>query len=466
MRVINKVVLIGGVAYAYAHPDLSNNATGVDTDAAATPCPYSDVWFDFESTEENDNGGLDDTEGAQQGAIEQRSSSVLKGSASNNTVSTMELRRNNTPVKKKRTFRRNGNKKKQSSAGSSPNIYLPNADPSTGTQASRNQDQIVDKEVRNGKCFTTAMYNAIDADVMRIKNNISDIKQRGSFLGGLLRLVAHDAMDFDPNRTPRMGADGCYDPNHPNNAGLENVWSSGSALMQVYDQKYSQLSIADFWVACANAAIRQSSIGQQLDMKDSFRWGRKDAVSCNGQGNRLPSTRGCSQTEDVFLNRMGMTWEDAVALMGGHTLGHGNRDNSGHHGTWAPNNSEATVFDKKYYEQLFMNNWRVSGFGNTQDWRTGNPGNDRMMLNTDICLAYNIDSGFACCTTGNFQCRQCPRYTSNSPRKAAERAVLKMLGGVPGNTNNDPFYESFERAWNKMTSVGQSDLMPLSTECE
>ena len=29
------------------------------------------------------------------------------------------------------------------------------------------------------------------------------------------------------------------------------------------------------------------------------------------------------KVEDVFLNRMGLTWTDAVALLGGHTIGRG-----------------------------------------------------------------------------------------------------------------------------------------------
>jgi len=510
MRAINAVILISSAAnLAYAHPELQKIASDTDTDAATTPCPFAEIL----------NGdGLDDiasNEENSQQADEQPSPLVLKGSSRSKTLSTMELSRNNAPVKKKRVSAATtrGRKLKKKSSSGTPNIYLPsgvtNANQGriqdqkkksssgtpniyfpngvTSTNQGRNQDQnggggarskqpknpsrnqntsSEGRNFRSGMCFTTAMYDDIDFDIWTIQNGITDLRQRGKFLGGLLRLAAHDAMDFSPGADNRMGADGCYDPNHPNNAGLELVWSDQSALKQLYMQKYRHISRADFWIACANAVIRQTSIGQQLDMKNTFRWGRQDSDFCIGQADRLPLTSGCSQTENVFLNRMKMSWEDAVALMGAHTLGHGDRGDSGHQGTWVSSNSEATVFDKGYYVEIFRNNWRMSGQGNTQDWTTGTYPDNRLMLNTDICLAYNIDSGSPCCTKGNnIDCMRCSRYAFDSPRKAAEEAVLKMLGGPPGNTNNDPFYASFQVAWNKMTTVGQNNLIPLSTEC-
>ena len=38
--------------------------------------------------------------------------------------------------------------------------------------------------------------------------------------------------------------------------------------------------------------------------------------------------------EGVFINRMGLTWTDTVALMGAHTLGRGDKDFTGHDGTF------------------------------------------------------------------------------------------------------------------------------------
>ena len=448
MRAINNVVLLicsaVSLGLAYAHPDLQQNATDANP-VPPTPCPFveifnEEIFDDVESIEESD-------------------------------LHSMNIDENEQP-----TQLRGHNAMSQSSNGN-PNVHPSDAIMNTNVkQYGRNQNQHVRGRGQNNKgqqvasqrrntrvrCFTTDMYDEIDRDIWMIQNSIANTRQRGSFLGGLLRLVAHDAMDYDPFTSNPMGVDGCFDPNHPNNRGLESIWSDRSQLKQLYELKYSHISRADFWVASANAAVRQTSIGHQLNMKNNFRWGRTDTDTCTSQGDRLPSTRGCSETEDVFIRRMGMTWENAVSLMGAHTLGHGNARNSGHQGTWSDSALSATVFDKKYYEQIFMNNWSFSR--RSRDWRTSNSADDRMMLNNDICLAYDIDGSNTCCTTGTSQCRQCPRYRSNHPRKEAERAVLKMLGGAPGNQNNAPFYESFREAWNKMTTAGQDTLHPLTTE--
>lgn len=446
MRAIITVVLLicSAVNLAQAHPDLQKNAT--DSNAAPTPCPFVDIFDDesfddVESIEESDLHSIDENEQPKQ---LRGHTAISQSSNDNSNIHTPNASIMNSNVNQ------SGTSQKHNVRG----------------RVQNNKGQQLASQRRNTqvRCFTTDMYDEIDRDIWMIQHSIADVRQRGSFLGGLLRLVAHDAMDYDPFTSNPMGADGCFNPSHPNNRGLENIWSDQSQLKQLYEVKHSHISRADFWVAAANAVIRQTSIGHRLNMKNSFRWGRKDNDMCLRQGARLPSTQGCSETEDVFIRRMGMTWENAVAIMGGHTLGHGNARNSGHQGTWSDSALAATVFDKKYYEQIFMNNWRRSGQGRSQDWRTSNAADDRMLLNTDVCLAYDIDDGNACCTTGTFQCTQCPRYASNHPRKEAERAILKMLGGAPGNQNNAPFYESFSEAWHIMTTAGQDNLFPLSTE--
>ena len=105
-------------------------------------------------------------------------------------------------------------------------------------------------------------------------------------------------------------------------------------LAQLYDGKYGRLNIGrtDFWIAAANAVIRQTSVDNALDTRDSFLWGRQDRALCPDAGNRLPTPHGCQATEDAMRRRMGLTRREVVALMGSHTLGRGDRSVSGRGG--------------------------------------------------------------------------------------------------------------------------------------
>ena len=166
-----------------------------------------------------------------------------------------------------------------------------------------------------------------------------------SFLGGIVRLVAHDFMDFDINDTTnQMGSDGCIDMEHPDNSGLpQDVWcDDGCPLTQVYINNFSHISKADFWIAAANAVIRLAS-NNELDLKNTYVSGRADADSCVDQGLRLPPATGCDAVEGVFVERLGLTRTDAVALLGAHTIGRGNQDFSGHHGIWVDTEAQSVV---------------------------------------------------------------------------------------------------------------------------
>lgn len=329
----------------------------------------------------------------------------------------------------------------------------------------------------SSSCFSIDAYNSIDDDIIIIKNNIPTDRERSHFLGGIVRMAAHDFMDYDQNDPSNpMGMDGCYDQDDPSNKGLETIWCQTCELRILYRDKYSHLSRSDFWVASANAVIRQTSIDNLLDLRDTFLWGRKDSDTCPGSGDRLPETSGCDQVEDVFLRRMGLTWTDTVALLGAHTLGRGDIRFSGHDGTWSSSDKEAQVFDKQYYEAFFTETWRPRNMGqDTQDWRSGFSGG-RLMLNTDMCLVFDINEyverNIPCCT-GQDQCfdveavmGRCPMYASLSQRSSATEAVREMLGGSLISKNNAPFYNAFAKAWGKATTLGMDEgLSSLVNSC-
>lgn len=152
---------------------------------------------------------------------------------------------------------------------------------------------------------------------------------------------------------------------------------------------------------------------------------------------------------------------------------------SGHHGKWVPNESLAQIFDKRYYHELMMRSWSVRIIEATDlpqlDYITGNPNssNPKMMLNTDVCLVWDIDEDMNCCTrtdmfrtNGDSHCaqdedKQCPLYGAGNPSWEAAEAVQEYLGAPGEMDNNEAFYEAFKLAWLRATMNGMYDLHPI-----
>lgn len=103
------------------------------------------------------------------------------------------------------------------------------------------------------------------------------------------------------------------------------------------------------------------------------------------------------------------------------------------------------------------------------------------MLHTDMCLLYDIETEFPCCSRidrlnnvgenpcGDLSDKPCHSYESSSERTAAADAVnLFATGGSNniGSTNNAPFYEAFEAAWVKATANGWTNLRQLGPNCD
>lgn len=338
-------------------------------------------------------------------------------------------------------------------------------------------------------CVTFSAYENLHVDIAALANAIADTRDRGHFLGGIVRLAAHDFMDFDVTAAGnQLGSDGCIDFLHPANAGLSDLWcddSEACPLKALHDGPYAFMSRADFWVAAANAVIRTTSINNQVILP--FHWGRNDrdpnaagGSECAASSSRLPAESGCSEVEAVFLDRMGLSWRDAVALLGAHTLGRGDAAFSGHDGAWVDTDEETVIFDKRFYEEVMRRSWFPRTTTNPagdeiQNWSWGgaNRPDPVMMLNTDICLKFDIPEGAApaCCTDttgncrGNFDDVQCP--TADQVRPEAVSAFDEFIGGDNlNNGNNDPFYGAFVTAWEQATENGHAgSLSPLVESC-
>jgi len=192
-------------------------------------------------------------------------------------------------------------------------------------------DQITPQSSTTKKCFTNQIYQSITNDIQSIHSRISSNADKAHFLGGIVRLAAHDLLDFNQRRKNNpMGSDGCIDWAHEHNGGLDDIWCNNRnacPFKAIYDDKYKPMGIskADYWIAGANCVIDITSIGNSLGnaLRNNFKWGRVDNEDCEGSGDRLPDSSGCDETERVLIQNMGLSWKETVALMGAHTLGSG-----------------------------------------------------------------------------------------------------------------------------------------------
>ena len=212
------------------------------------------------------------------------------------------------------------------------------------------------------ECLSEETYDAIDEDISEMSAAIADVADRGHFFGGIVRLAAHDFMDYDrnaesdPSLGPALGPDGCLDFSHAANAGLPSLWCDSCPLTELYNTSYSSMSTADFWIAAANAVIRQTSIDSGVDLKSTYQWGRVDHVGdCIESSVRLPEAHSCTEVEGTFIDRMSLEWRDAVALSGGHTLGRGDQEFSGHHGIWVDTVEESIVSTREEHCGSYYN---------------------------------------------------------------------------------------------------------------
>lgn len=330
-------------------------------------------------------------------------------------------------------------------------------------------------------CMTNDDYNDIRINIAQFAEAINDTGDRAHFFGGIVRLAAHDFMDFDQNQEgdAKLGSDGCLDFSNDANSGLPDIWCPNHddcPLTGLYDTSYASfMSRADFWVAAANAVVQETSVNNSLRLP--FRYGRSDRDVCPDSSERLPEASGCTEVEDTFITRMGVSWTDAVALMGAHTLGRGDEAFSGHAGTWVQSEDEALIFDKGFYEEAVRRAWRPRTNNNNieTDWTWGGRDRGTMMLNTDICLRFDIPDGNNqnCCTNASNgdRCRvrgeELPACDSSAGVRPEAFSAFEAFRTGRGN-DNTAFYAAFSDAWQKATENGYEDesLRELADTCE
>lgn len=327
-------------------------------------------------------------------------------------------------------------------------------------------------------------YDAVIAKVQGLYNGLSkkcdgDVCPQADWAGCVLRIAGHDFMDY-VKKDGRGGSDGCLDLSDPDNAGLADCMYQGAdhgvSIADAYVDFCEKVSLADFVVMAANAVIKSTReevlkkypTRKPFDLKSVFRYGRTTLKRCSWAVGRLPNPENsCADVKKVFVNHMGLSWKEAAALMGVHTLGRGHKGNSGYDGWWS-DSKNSRMFNNDYFVSLGAKGWgpdkKVGGNAMKNQWvrvdkglkkeeRTGK----EMMLNTDMCLVWTNDGSGKV----DMNAKTAPKYGCNcawiGPLEAPNGWKKYKDGEFCGSKNvPDDFNEGWPKQRNNCCGVMQS----------
>jgi hypothetical protein len=194
------------------------------------------------------------------------------------------------------------------------------------------------------------------------------------------------------------------------------------------------VSLADFIVIAAEAVMGRTAKSYKEEdeyapgtlarvFRDQFRAGRTTEESCSWNTGLMPDPEeGCTDMMQLFGNHIfkfqkGREKKNlTAAILGAHTLGSAKLENSGYQGSWSGKGSEG-VFDNDYYIQMLTRGWgpdlAVGGNPERNQWKTvdiGSRDRPELMLNSDMCLAYDNNAEHsACMKANNFNNRACKK---------------------------------------------------------
>jgi len=343
--------------------------------------------------------------------------------------------------------------------------------------------------VMTTRCMTNDLYDEATKSVKDLFAGLSQICNTErcdvADLGGcILRMAGHDLMDF---KDGFGGADACTDMDDPDNAGLPECLFRGEFSGQIsindaYSKFCDRISLADFIVLAGEAVMTMLATPSLQDswkqgFKDNFRYGRTTSFEgCDFSVGLLPAPEdSCNAVERVYVENMDLTWREAAALMGVHSLGRARPENSGYDGWWStPDHSK--TFNNNYYVVMFSKGWcpklNVNGCSDAAESRgdcrkknmwvlcdayaESEGRGHEMMLDSDMCLVYTDHLG------GSLQAKDdpcCAWQDTINPQfsmvKILENDGNMLCGAKCGESTSERYGLNGDLNCNKFGSFGQ-----------
>ena len=287
--------------------------------------------------------------------------------------------------------------------------------------------------------------------------------QKARIFGSALRLVFHDAAEISTDAADKLGADGCLSQS-AENFGLVEATSLVATVIEPLWQKNcaTGISRADFWVLFAKLCAERSAALGGATVTVPFYFGRKDNKgSCNIASSRHPDAlSGAFATTTTFFNKMGLSVDDVVTLLGAHSVGHMAISNSGFGDDAASTeNLEGNswdqsphILDNNYYRELVNKPWDIQPANalHKQDYvdrLSQRNGNAHIMLNSDMALAFALSPN----SQANGLLPRCGGNQNTCAREQSSRALVDSFIG-----SNAVFVNMFAAALAKMSNAGFS----------
>jgi hypothetical protein len=321
-------------------------------------------------------------------------------------------------------------------------------------------------------------------------------EERADVLAGAIQLAFHDAGTWDASKNNKGGMDGCACDLKEANKGLDYI----KALLEpVYSKYSSKLSRADFWAIVGNAAVKASVPAADAPLAVGFKYGRSD-VDCSSctlaVADRLPNENfSADHVKEVFVDRMGFSQKETVALMGAHSLGKMEPHNTGYAGKW---DRTFSLLDTEYFKQILNKPWErftvdeKTKFGGSAPYQADHSGNvdeefkhewrvpgtattaafqdsTDKLLNTDMCLAWDIGNGNT--EVNTLKCTTRPGGTATTRRDGTcthglQTGTYKNMASAvaayaDASTGQAAFLKDFAAAWQKLMELTPNTLVAV-----